>query len=319
MKRTLSCCLAAFALATASASLAGCKKSGEDTTKPDTAGGTDTGGGGGGDKAPGTPQEPDPPALADARKQFISGQYTQVVEAMRPLLDDLKTRQQLRASGLAAAWLALALAEDVVENAKEPADHAQAMADQTSDPEVKIAAKLAQGTFKLKTEDFAGAAADFEEAFNLQKDGPNAGLALLMYGNTKINMAFGGEDNSVITNPGEFDSANTSFVKAQRIAEKQPGSELLGGRALEGQAAVARYKGNNADACRLIGEANTIYAAKGAGQALLDDAVALADAANCAAGAPADPPPADPAPADKGGKGKAKGDKADKGAKTKAK
>ena len=49
MKRTLSCCLAAFALATASASLAGCKKSGEDTTKPDTAGGTDTGGGGGGD------------------------------------------------------------------------------------------------------------------------------------------------------------------------------------------------------------------------------------------------------------------------------
>lgn len=317
MKRTLSCCLAAFALATASASLAGCKKSGEDTTKPDTAGGADTGGGGG-DKAPGTSQEPDPPALADARKQFISGQYTQVVEAMRPLLDDLKARQQLRASGLAAAWLALALAEDVVENAKEPADHAQAMADQTSDPEVKIAAKLAQGTFKLKTEDFAGAAADFEEAFNLQKDGPNAGLALLMYGNTKINMAFGGEDNSVITNPGEFDSANTSFVKAQRIAEKQAESELLGARALEGQAAVARYKGNNTDACRLIGEANTIYAAKGAGQSLLDDAVALADAANCAAGAPADPPPADPA-ADKGGKGKAKGDKADKGAKTKAK
>jgi hypothetical protein len=106
---------------------------------------------------------------------------------------------------------------------------------------------------------------------------------------------------------------------AQRIAEKQPGSELLGGRALEGQAAVARYKGNNTDACRLIGEANALYAAKGAGQALLDDAVALADAANCAAGAPADPPPADPAPADKGGKGKAKGDKADKGAKTKAK
>lgn len=314
MKRTLSCCLAAFALATASASLAGCKKSGEDTTKPDTAGGTDTGGGGGGDKAPGTPQEPDPPALADARKQFISGQYTQVVEAMRPLLDDLKARQQLRASGLAAAWLALALAEDVVENAKEPADHAQAMADQTSDPEVKIAAKLAQGTFKLKTEDFAGAAADFEEAFNLQKDGANAGLALVMYGNTKINLAYGGDDGGQITNPGELDSANTSFVRAQRLVEKQPGNELIAGRALVGQAAVARLKANNPEACRLVGEAKTIYAAGSAGQPLQDDTNALHDDASCAALA-AEPAPATP---DKGGK-TGKTGKTDKGAAAKAK
>lgn len=301
MKRTLSCCLAAFALAAASASLAGCKKpAADDTKKPDTTSGTDAGGGG--DKAaPTTPQEPDPPALADARKQFIAGQYTQVVEAMRPLVEDLKARQQLRASGIASAWLALALAEDVVENSKEPADHALAMADQTGDPEVKILAKLAQGTFKLKTEDFAGAAADFEEAFNLQKDGANAGLALVMYGNTKINMAFGGEEGNVITNPAELDSANTSFVKAQRLVEKQPDSELIAGRALEGQASVAYHKKNNAESCRLTGEANAVYSGKGGGPPLLDAIAALQDAANCQSAPAAAPAPA-ATPDDKGAK-----------------
>lgn len=312
MKRTLSC-LAAFALAAASASLAGCKKPAEDGTKtPDTA--TNTGAGNGDTKtAPTTPQEPDPPALADARKQYIAGQYTQVVEAMRPLVDDLKARQQARASGLAAAWLALALAEDIVENAREPADHALTMADQTGDPEVKVAAKLAQGTYKLKTEDFAGAAGDFEEAFNLQKDGPNAGLALIMFGLTKINMAYGGEDGSVITNPAELDSANTAFVRAERLVEKQPGNELIAGRALEGQASVAYHKKSNAESCRLTSAANAVYTVKGAGQPLLDAIAALQDAANCQMGAaPAATEPATPAPADKGGKpGKSgRGDKA---------
>ncbi|MDC0718732.1 hypothetical protein [Nannocystis bainbridge] len=270
MKRIL-VCLAAFSLTAA------CKKS-ADTDKPsdDKPATTDA------DKPAPVTTEPDPPAIAEARAKYIAGQYGQVIETMKPLVDDLKSKEKARASGLGAAWLSLALAEDVVENAKEPADHAQAMAEQTGDPEVKIAAKLAQGAYKLKTEDFAGAAADFEEAYNLQKDGPNAGLALVMYGNTKINLAFGGEDNAIV-NPGELDSAASTFVKAQRLVEKQPGNELLGARALEGQAAVVRYKDkkNTPEACRLIAEAAKIYTTKGAGQPLIDAANALQDEANC--------------------------------------
>jgi len=278
MKRIL-VCLTAFSL------IGACKK-GADTTKPtDGTTPTDTV-----DKPPVATTEPDPPAIAEARQKYIAGQYGQVIETMKPLVDDLKSKQKARASGLGAAWLSLALAEDVVENAKEPADHAQAMADQTGDPEVKIAAKLAQGSYKLKTEDFAGAAADFEEAYNLEKDGPNAGIALIMYGNTKINLAFGGEDNAIV-NPGELDSAASTFVKAQRLAEKQPGNELIAARALEGQAAVVRYKDkrNTPEACRLIGEASKIYTSKGAGQPLIDAANALQDEANCGA-APAAAP-----------------------------
>ena len=76
MKRIL-ICVAALALVGA------CGKKKEDTTKPD--GVSD----GGGKPAETTkPQEPDPPQIADARKSFISGQYGQVVESMRPLVDD---------------------------------------------------------------------------------------------------------------------------------------------------------------------------------------------------------------------------------------
>lgn len=272
MKRIL-LCVTAFALVGA------CGKKKEDTTPPDGVSGT--GGGGGGEKPATKPQEPDPPQIADARKSFLAGQYNQVVDSMRPLVDELRQREQQRASGLAAGWLALALAEDVVENAKDPADHALAMADATGDAEVKVVARLAQGTYKLKTHDFTGAANDFEEAYNTQKDGPNAGLALVMYGNTKINLAFGGEEGDMITKPEELDSANTSFVKAQRLVEKQPGNEMIAARALEGQAAVANYKKNGAEACRLIGEASAVYSAKGAGQLLIDAANALKDAASC--------------------------------------
>lgn len=278
MKRIL-ICVAALALVGA------CGKKKEDTTPPD---GPGAGGGGGKPAETTKPQEPDPPQIADARSSFIAGQYNQVVDSMRPLVDDLKQRQQTRASGLAAGWLALALAEDVVENSKEPADHALAMADASGDAEVKVVARLAQGTFKLKTADFTGAANDFEEAYNAQKDGPNAGLALVLYGNTKINLAFGGEEGDMITKPEELDSANTSFVKAQRLVEKQPGNEMIAARALEGQAAVANYKKNLSEACRLIGEASAVYTAKNAGQPLIDAANALKDAANCQTGAPAD-------------------------------
>lgn len=266
-------CLTAFAL------VGGCKKA-ADTTEP-TDGDAIAANPDGGTDAPAPAPEPDPPAIAEARKQYIAGHYSQLIEGMQPLVAELKTQEKHRASGLGAAWLALALAEDVVENSQEPADHALAMADQTSDPEVKVAAKLAQGTFKLKTEDFAGALVDFEEAYNLQKDGPNAGLALVMFGNTKINLAFG-EDNS-IAKPEELDSAASTFVKAQRLVENQPGNELIGARALEGQAAAVRYKdkANTAEACRLIGEATKLYTEHGAGQPLIDAANALQDEASC--------------------------------------
>lgn len=284
MKRTL-LCLTAFAL------LGACKKD-PDTNKPDDTKTGDTGAvpgdtGGGTTTPPAVAQEPDPPAIAQAREQYLLGNYDKVKELLEPLTADLKTRQQVRASGLSSGWLALAVSEPVAENAKEPAEYAVAMGDQSGDKEVQIVAKLALGAYQLGTDDAAAAAASFEAAYKLQSDGPNAGLALVLYGEAKVNMAFGGEEKDQIANPGELDSAASTFIKAQR-SSTAPGTELVAARAYEGLASVANYKKNFKEACTQVEEAQKIYTAKSAGQPLTDRVAAIKEAANCgSAAAPA--------------------------------
>lgn len=282
MKRIL-LCLTAISL------LGACKKPAETTTPDgetktgDTAAPGDTG------AAPdsGVKQEPDPPAIAEARTQYLLGNYEKAKESLTPLIDDLKTREQHRASGLAAGWLALSVVSPVFEDAKEPAEHAIAMGEKTGDKEVQIVAKMAMGVYQIGAEDFAGAAANLEEAYKLQSDGPNAALALVLYGNAKINLAFGGEEKDQIANPQELDLAASTFNKAQRQAASQPGNEMIAALAYEGLASVAAFKKNSAEACKQLEEAQKIYAAKGAGQPLIDRANGLADDAKCKKAAPA--------------------------------
>jgi hypothetical protein len=273
-------CLTAIAL------LGACKKD-PATTPPDGDGTTKPGDPG--DKPVETTtvkQEPDPPAIAEARTQYLLGNFDKVKEALTPLTADLKTREQLRASGLSAGWLALAVVNPVAEDAKEPAEHAVAMADKTGDKEVQVVAKLAFGAYQLGTEEYAGAATSFEEAYKLQTDGPNAGLALVLYGTAKVSLAFGGEEKDQITNPQELDLAASTFSKAQRLAASQPGNEMVAALAYEGLASAAQYKKNFAEACNQLAEATKIYTSKGAGQPLIERANAIGDAANCKKSAP---------------------------------
>ena len=277
MKRTL-LCLTAFAL------LGACKKD-PATTPPDATNPGDAsvppGDTPAGEGSSGVPQEADPPAIAEARDQYMLGNFTKAQETLEPLLADLKTRQQLRASGLSAGWLALAVADPVAENAKGPAEHAIAMGEQTGDKEVQILGKLAIGSYQLGVDDPKSAATNFEAAYKLQVDGPNAGLALVFYGEAKVNMAFGGEEKDQIAHPEELDSAASTFIKAQRLAASQPGNELVAARAYEGIASVANYKKNFREACTQIAEAAKIYKAKSAGQPLIERVNAIMDAAKC--------------------------------------
>lgn len=275
MKRTL--------LLTAIVLLGACKKKDPATTPPDGGpavgeGDTKTGGPTG---QPTVPQEPDPPAIAQGREQYLLGNYDKAKELLTPLTADLKTRQQLRASGLSAGWLALSVVDPVAEDAKEPAEHAVAMGEQTGDKEVQVVGKLALGAYQLGIDDEAAAAPNLEAAFKLQPDGPNAALALVLYGEVKVNMAFGGEEKEQITNPGELDSAYSTFTKAQRLADSQPGNELVAARAHEGLASVANYKKALKDACSHAIEAGKIYTAKNAGQPLVERVNAIMEAARC--------------------------------------
>ena len=238
MKRTL-LCLTAFAL------LGACGKKPTDTTPPGDPNG-DTGAkiGDPAGGQTGVPQEPDPPAIAQAREQYMLGNYDKAKELLEPLIADLKTRQQLRASGLSAGWLAL-------------------------------------GSYQLGTDDPASAATQFEAAYKLHTDGPHASLALVLYGQAKVNMAFGGEEKDQIAHPEELDSAASTFIKAQRLAASQPGSEMVAARAYEGIASVANYKKNFKEACTQIAEAAKIYKTKSAGQPLIERVNAIMEAAKC--------------------------------------
>jgi len=276
MKRTL-LCLTVLALVGA------CKKD-TATTPPDGAGagtGTPAGDTKPAETTPAVAQEPDPPAIAEGREQFLLGNFDKAKELLAPLTEDLKTRQQLRASGLSAAWLALSVVTPVAEDAKYPAEHAVAMGDQTGDKELQIVAKLALGAYQLGIDEDTNAAANFEAAYKLQTDGPNAGLALVLYGEAKVNMAFGGEEKEQLAHPEELDSAASTFTKAQRLAASQPGGEMIAARALTGLASVANYKKNLKDACSNAMEAGKLYTAKKAGQPLMERVNAIIDDAKC--------------------------------------
>jgi len=171
--------------------------------------------------------------------------------------------------------------DPVAEDAKAPAEHAVAMGDQTGDKEVQVVAKLALGAYQLGIDDDANAAANFEAAYKLQTDGPNAGLALVLYGEAKVNMAFGGEEKEQLAHPEELTSAASTFDKAQRLAASQPGSELVAARALTGLASVANYKKSFKEACSKAMEAGKIYTAMKAGQPLMERVNAIIDAAKC--------------------------------------
>ncbi|MEZ4452179.1 MAG: hypothetical protein R3B09_22125 [Nannocystaceae bacterium] len=280
MRRALICC-AALAL------MGGCGKKTEDTKNPDPTGGAsdtgdtgDAGGGGsGGETAQEVPQEPDPPAIAEARAQVLVTDFAAAKATLEPLVADLTARSQYRASGLAASWLALAVVNQIAEDARAPAEYAMKMADKTGDKEVVIAANLASGAYDAGLERFPEAIAKFETAFNTDRSGTSAPLALILFGETKIGMAFDADDN--LANPQELDSAGTSFLKARDLAATQPENAVLVGRAAIGMAAVARYKGDNKKACDLLKEANTAYANAGAKEYLTSGADALKDAARC--------------------------------------
>lgn len=275
MRRLLIGC-AALAL------MGGCKKT--PTENPETPGG-DTAGAGEGPitsaepKEPEVPQEPDPPAIAEARAQVLVADFAAAKGTLEPLAADLKARSQHRASGLASAWLALAVVHEIAEDAHPHADYALQMADKTGDKEVVIAANLASGAYEAGVEHFAEAIAKFEAAFNADRAGTSAPLALILFGEAKISMAFDADDN--IAKPQELDSAATSFLKARDLAATQPENAALVGRATIGMAAVARYKGDNKKACELLKEASASYASAGAKEYLTSGADALGDAARC--------------------------------------
>jgi len=229
---------------------------------------------------PGPPQEPDPAEIAQGRHEVLLGHYQAAIDLLNPVYDDLKTREQFHASGMAGAWLAVAHAQIVFENAEEPATHAAAMADRTGDAGLLAAAKLARGSILLAEGDAAAASQALVAAAAAEPTSVAAALALVYDGEALIGTAFGG--GRAIINPGHLDEAKEAYNNAATAA---PGTgdeaDALLGRADEGLAAIADYQKDKDATCKHAFASIDHYKAAGAADFLVSGPSELASKRKC--------------------------------------
>jgi hypothetical protein len=230
---------------------------------------------------PGVPQEPDPASIAEAKLLYLQGDYARIGPLLGTVWTDLRDRSQIRAGGLAAAWLALGLARDVAENAAEPAAFAAQMAAGSDDPELGVVAAAAGAAQASGVEDFAGAIAKLQPALALAAAPADArALAQAILGEAYIGRAFGKGDGKV-ENPADLEEARKAYDAGLALATGAASADLLLGRLHEGLAAVAKYQGKSADVCPHAKAAAEHYAKGGATPYLQEGPKALADEARC--------------------------------------
>lgn len=252
-----------------------CKKDGE-TETPDETGTTGEVGGGddGGEPAdPVVPQDPDPPELAEARKQLVLGNMEAVKSTMESLPAGLTEPSQARANGIASALFAIAVAEELAENAKEPAENALARAAEVRDAEVEQLGHIAMGAHLVGVSDAAAAQAELEKAVTL--DAPNGELAQLYLAQAMLNQAF--DESDKLTNPAKLEEARTVY---QRVVDAS-GDAAIKGRGLAGLAALDKYQGKREDICDHARAAAEQYTTAGASDYLAEVPKILADEAKC--------------------------------------
>jgi tetratricopeptide (TPR) repeat protein len=261
------------------------KKPKEDTNPPDTgdvaAEGGDDADGGPKIILPDVPQDPEPPEIQQAAHQYMLGQYQQAADILSPIYPDLKTRGQYRASGLAGGWLALSLAQGVVEDAEEPSQHALQMADATQDAEVVALAKLAHGAVLMGHEDFDAAVSAFERAARAAPDTLPGALANLMTGEALIGRAFGSGASEQVENPAHLETAKKAYAAARKFAEAGNETNIILGRVEEGLAAVARYQRDKDEICAHSTKSITYLRKAGASEFLIEGPMKLAADFKC--------------------------------------
>jgi tetratricopeptide (TPR) repeat protein len=233
---------------------------------------------------PAPPQDPDPEALAQGIHQILTGRYQEGIGLLEPIYTGMREPSQMRASGLAGGWLAVAHAQTVFENADAPAQYALAMAGRLQDPEVEATAKVGRGAYLLAQEDYEAAKQVLEAAAAAAPASAPGALAHLLLAETLIGTAFGSASNTQLEKPEDLDAAKRSYEAALAAAEKAGNDrDILLGRAKEGLAAVAKYKSDKAGVCDNALAAVEHYRAAGASSFLLDGPSQLASDGKCGA------------------------------------
>lgn len=271
-KRLLSSLLALGLLA-----LPACKKTEtttpEDVTTPDPEPEPDPG------PPPIPAQDPDPPELAAFYERLLAGDHEAVATEAGTLRGTLTADTQIRANAIAGAIQALAAAETIPENAKEPAEKAVADGDRLADPEVQQIALIAHAAYLLGVQDNVQAQTQAEKAAALA--GPRVGHAKILVATAQLNQAFGvdEEGNEMVVAPEKFDAAYAAY----EAAAADPAG-LIQARAHEGMAEVDRRratKESKAAGCTHAKQAFDLYGASGATEDLREGPKTISGTLKC--------------------------------------
>lgn len=271
-KRLLSSLLALGLLA-----LPACKKTEttppEDVTTPDPEPEPDPG------PPPIPAQDPDPPELAALYERMLAGDYEAVATEAGTLRGTLTADTKIRANAMAGAIQALAAAESIPENAKEPAEKAVADGDRLGDAEVQQLALIAHSAYLIGVQDNVQAQAQAEKAIGLA--GPRSGLANIHLAEAHLGQAFGAdaEGNETVVAPEKFDAAYAAYEAAAADA-----SPLIQARAHEGMAEVDRRratKESKAAGCTHAKTAFDLYGANGATEDLKEGPKTISGTLKC--------------------------------------
>ncbi|RMG95417.1 MAG: hypothetical protein D6705_13710 [Deltaproteobacteria bacterium] len=227
------------------------------------------------------PQDPDPPELRAAFEAYLRGDPEAAVAALDPVLGTWEGDGRIRARAMGHALLALARAEDVVEQAEPHARAASEEAAKLHDPEVTAHARLAEGVFALGVEHFDDAVAALEAAASAEAPAELRALAQILLGQARIGRAYGPGGGSKLLHPEDLDAARAAYEAALALADGTPTAALLEGRAHEGLAAVAKYKGEHEALCEHAAKASERLAAAEATERLREGPRLLAEAGRC--------------------------------------
>jgi hypothetical protein len=230
---------------------------------------------------PDVPQEPDPEEIDAASHEYMLGHYDAVIASLDTVYADLKERSQYRASGLAGGWLALAHAQIVFENARDPSSHALAMAEKTGDPEVKAVAQLAHGAFLMGNEDYEAANKAFEAAASAAPKSKAGALANILRAESLIGKAFGSGASDAVEDPAALEAAKKAYTAASDTAKSGVETDIIMGRVEEGLAAIAKYQHKNAEVCKHAVAAVKYLQAANASEFLVDGPMKYVDDFKC--------------------------------------
>lgn len=199
-------------------------------------------------------QIPDPALLKEAAALYWKGKYEELVSQLESALPGWDAPNEQRASGLAHAWIALAHAEQLPENAQTHVESAKEVATQLEDQDVQTLADLASA-LSLVGMSQAEQAETLLSGLPTPQDTDLERLSHVALAKVLINLAF--DERERLAHPEKLVQAEQHYRRVRPY--KGPQGNAVMGHVHEGLAAIAKFRGQSKKMCDEAKKAQQAY------------------------------------------------------------